>query len=147
MSIAHSTTAGPTYNRDRARLDLAMQDTAVHHLCEESIAPSTRRTNRSASHWYTQFCTAVHITAFPLSENHLRVLYFAAMLTYKGLIYQIIRTYLVAVKHMHVLLAHLPLLEMPRLVSEGSIPNKASPSQTYLMLLIGYPLHHTCCGN
>ena len=94
-------------------LDLAGLETAVHHLCTASIAPATQRTYRTAVQRYSTFCSAYSTPLFPLSESTL--CYFATVLSYQGLALQSIKTYLSAVKHMHVLHGHAPLPAMPRL--------------------------------
>ena len=80
-----------------------------------ALAPSTRKTYASAKKRYLQFCLTANLDPVPASEHQL--CRFVAQLAKDGLAPSSIKSYLSAVRHLH-LVVHLPdpkIGEMSRL--------------------------------
>ena len=78
-----------------------MLDPAVHHFCEQGIAPNTNKTYQSALHRFAQFCSMYSIlTPFPVSESLL--CYFATHLPCQQLSPQTVKVYMAAIRYMQI---------------------------------------------
>ena len=81
-------------------LDIKHLDALVSHYFRESLAPSTRRSYRSAKIRYLDFCTNTHIKPLPTTERNLCM--FASYLAHTGIAHQTIKSYLSAIKHLQI---------------------------------------------
>ena len=104
------------------RLDLQSLDKAVEFYFLNALAPVTRKSYASAKNRYLRFCAEADFDPVPTSE--LQLCRFVAQLAKDGLVPSSIKSYLSAVRHLH-LAMHLPdpkIGEMGRLkqVIKGS---------------------------
>ena len=76
-------------------------DSLVRQLLRESIAPSTRRTYRTAQSQYYSFCVLYHTQIFPLTQETL--MRFVGWLAARGLAHATIKGYLSGVRHAHLM--------------------------------------------
>ena len=82
-------------------LDLRTLDPALHHFCEQGIAPNTNKTYQSALRRFAHFCSLYCIlTLFPVSESLL--CYFATHLACQQLSPQTVKVYMAAIRHMQI---------------------------------------------
>ena len=82
-------------------LDITSLDGAVQGYCRLGIAPSTRKTYKSAARRFGSFCSKYSIiNPFPVDEPIL--CYFVAFLTKDGLAPQSIKSYLAAKRHIQI---------------------------------------------
>ena len=78
-------------------MDLTALEREVLQLIDSSVAPSTRRSYRSAQNRYISFCQLANVTPFPVSTHIL--CQFVAFLGSQGLKHQTVKSYLSAVRH------------------------------------------------
>ena len=83
-----------------ARLDITCLVPAVQELFSAGIATSTRRTYRSGSSRYLQFCESFNVTPFPVSESGLS--FFVAFLYRQGLSGGTVKSYLAAIRYVQI---------------------------------------------
>ena len=82
-------------------LDIRILDPALHHFCEQGIAPTTNKTYQSALRKFACFCSLYDVlTPFPVSEQLL--CYFATYLACQQLSPQTVKVYLAAICHMQI---------------------------------------------
>ena len=88
--------------QQQTRLELASLDTVVQGYFEAGLAPSTRRTYQSGINRFYKFCTTYQIpTPLPVTQSTL--CYFISALARDGLAYSTIKSYLSAVRYLHIL--------------------------------------------
>ena len=80
-------------------MDISRLEAIATELCSASLAPSSAKTYKSAQKIYTEFCLSCGRTPIPASEQLL--ILFVAHLADR-VCYATARTYLTAVRHMHV---------------------------------------------
>ena len=85
----------------QARLDIFRLEEAVSHYLSRALASSTLRTYSSGQHRYLSFCEAASVSPLPLSEH--TICMFVAWLARDGLVHQTIKSYLLAIRHFHIL--------------------------------------------
>ena len=95
--LSNPTTSVGTGVGHQPRLDLTTLEREVLQLIENSVAPSTRRTYRSAQNRYLSFCQLANVIPFPVSTHIL--CQFVAFLGSQGVKHQSAKSYLSAVRH------------------------------------------------
>lgn len=90
-----SSTPGNRHSLDIQRLEGLARD-----LVNEPLAPSTKRVYTTGQKRYLDFCSAGHLTLFPLTEDQLCT--FVAHLMDKGLQHSSIKGYLSAIRRLQI---------------------------------------------
>ena len=91
----------PWHTNFKAQLDLSSLDRDVQFYFERGLAPSTHRTYWAGINRFVKFCTAHHVQA-PLPVSQSLLCYYITFLAKSGLAYGTIKTYISAVRHLHV---------------------------------------------
>ena len=82
-------------------MDISVLDTALHLYIDKGLASSTKRTYGAGAKHFHEFCDKYSLfNSFPITEQTL--CYFATYLASLNLSPQTIRTYLAAVRNMHI---------------------------------------------
>ena len=86
------------------RLALTSLENNVSRYIAQALAPTTFRAYQSGQRRFLRFCTEAGLQPLPLSENLLCL--FVAHLASEGLVPQTIKSYLLAVRHFHIVAGH-----------------------------------------
>ncbi len=84
----------------QARLDLQALDRSVEFYFQNGLASSTQKAYNSAKKRYIQFCSGRGLTPLPASEDQL--CQFASSLANQKLCHSSIKSYLAAIRHLHI---------------------------------------------
>lgn len=101
-SHLHPKTSERYAPQQQTGLELASLDTVVQGYFEAGLAPSTRRTYQSGINRFYKFCTMYRISN-PLPVTQAILCYFISALAKDGLTYSTIKSYLSAVRYIHIL--------------------------------------------
>lgn len=98
-------------------MDLQCLDEDVQFYFQQGLAPSTRKTYRSGIAKFNNFCATYNVVD-PLPASESLVCYYITYLAKQKLTYQTIKTYLAALRYLHVaneLPPPIRMIEMPKL--------------------------------
>ena len=105
MPGSHPSRAGRPADSVSPRLDLQSLNKGVEFYFLNVLVPATRKSYASVKNRYLHFCAKANFDPVPTSE--LQLCRFVAQLTKDGLAPSSIKSYLSAVRHLH-LAKHLP---------------------------------------
>ena len=83
-----------------ARLDVIRLDQVVHSLYQAGLAQSTQKAYATGKRRYMEFCRKIVVVPLPTTEKQLCC--FVAYLREEGLRYQMVKSYLSAVRYMQI---------------------------------------------
>ena len=90
-----------------ARLALRKVEESFHFFLQKGLASSTKRCYESGQRRFLSFCDRVNLPYLPASEE--TIFLFISYLGMEKVSYKTIKSYLAAVRHLHVSLAYLLL--------------------------------------
>ena len=96
----HGTGTGAAVPTPAARLALHHLETSVQHFLAAGLADSTARACAVGQWQYLEFCQQTSLAPYPVSKH--QSMLFTAFLAGQGLRWQTIKSYLAAVRNLHI---------------------------------------------